>query len=68
MSAELSAYIQEWFKKADNDLRNAEILLNCGEDNIPYDTLCFHCQQAMVIVFFRDDAQEQASCARGMIG
>ena len=46
MSDELSAYVQEWFKKADNDLRNAEILLNCGENDIPYDTLCFHCQQA----------------------
>ncbi len=47
MNDELSAYVQEWFKKANNDLRNAEILLNCGDDYIPYDTLCFHCQQAV---------------------
>lgn len=46
MSDELSSYVQQWFKKANNDLRNAEILLNCGENEIPYDTLCFHCQQA----------------------
>lgn len=46
MSDELSVYVQEWFKKANNDLRNAEILLNCGDNEIPYDTLCFHCQQA----------------------
>ena len=46
MSDELSLYVQQWFKKANNDLRNAEILLNCGENEIPYDTLCFHCQQA----------------------
>lgn len=46
MSDELSIYVQEWFKKANNDLRNAEILLNCSDNEIPYDTLCFHCQQA----------------------
>ncbi len=32
-----------WFKKADNDLKNATIVVE-AEDS-PADTICFHCQQ-----------------------
>ena len=39
--------MQEWFRKADNDLRNAEIVLTSGQEPIPLDTVCFHCQQAV---------------------
>lgn len=33
-----------WFKKADNDLRNAEYVIKMNKP--PTDTICFHCQQA----------------------
>lgn len=36
---------KEWFKKGDNDIRTAEILVK--ESQPPTDTLCFHCQQAV---------------------
>lgn len=35
---------EQWFGKADNDLRAVEMLLE-GE-NPPLDVVCFHCQQA----------------------
>lgn len=35
----------EWFNKADNDLRSAEIIIK--DNNPPTDTICFHCQQAV---------------------
>lgn len=38
--------VAAWFKKAESDLRNAEIILGSGADNLPADTVCFHCQQA----------------------
>ena len=38
---------QEWFKKAEHDLLNAEIILESGRDALPLDTVCFHCQQAI---------------------
>ena len=34
-----------WVNKAKNDLLNADNNLN--SDNIPHDTVCFHCQQAV---------------------
>ena len=34
---------KEWIRKAQNDLRSAEILF---KENGPTDSLCFHCQQA----------------------
>ncbi|KPK96102.1 hypothetical protein AMJ80_01930 [bacterium SM23_31] len=33
-----------WFQKAKNDLLNADNNLNA--EKVPYDTVCFHCQQA----------------------
>ncbi|HBE01366.1 MAG: hypothetical protein A2096_16380 [Spirochaetes bacterium GWF1_41_5] len=38
--------VQEWIKKAEQDFRSAEILLNSGENDIPYASVCFHCQQS----------------------
>ncbi|MBU1261575.1 HEPN domain-containing protein [bacterium] len=34
---------QNWFKKADNDLKNAKVVIEVEEP--PTDTICFHCQQ-----------------------
>ncbi|MBU0600632.1 HEPN domain-containing protein [bacterium] len=33
-----------WFKKADNDLKNARIVIEV--EDAPIDTVCFHCQQS----------------------
>lgn len=38
---------KEWFKKAENDLKNAELIFQVSADSKPYDTVCFHCQQAV---------------------
>lgn len=35
---------RQWAAKAQNDLLNADN--NLKADNIPFDTVCFHCQQA----------------------
>jgi HEPN domain-containing protein len=35
---------KQWVAKADNDLLNADN--NLKSENIPFDTVCFHCQQA----------------------
>lgn len=43
MTAELDL-ARQWVQKAENDLLNADNNL-CAE-NIPLDTVCFHCQQA----------------------
>jgi HEPN domain-containing protein len=37
-------YAKRWFDKAKNDLLDADNNL-CAE-KVPYDTVCFHCQQA----------------------
>ncbi|MDK2814943.1 MAG: hypothetical protein PWP18_856 [Thermoanaerobacter sp.] len=39
-----SKYYQDWFKKAEQDLRAADILLRFEDI---YDTVAFHCQQAV---------------------
>ncbi|MDI6823967.1 MAG: HEPN domain-containing protein [Bacillota bacterium] len=39
-----------WIKKADSDLQNVRIVLKAGDrdaQDLPYDTLCFHAQQAV---------------------
>jgi len=41
MSIEIA---KQWLAKAQNDLLNADN--NLQSENIPYDTVCFHCQQA----------------------
>lgn len=38
------AIARQWVAKAKNDLLNADNNLKAGE--IPFDTVCFHCQQA----------------------
>lgn len=35
---------RQWLAKAKNDLLNADN--NLKADEVPYDTVCFHCQQA----------------------
>ena len=35
---------KQWLAKADNDLLNADN--NLSSEKIPFDTICFHCQQA----------------------
>ena len=37
-------YARRWFDKARNDPLDADN--NLAADNVPYDTVCFHCQQA----------------------
>jgi HEPN domain-containing protein len=37
-------YARLWFDKAKNDLLDADN--NLASDKVPYDTVCFHCQQA----------------------
>ncbi len=43
MTADL-AIARQWLAKARNDLLNADNNLNAAD--IPFDTVCFHCQQA----------------------
>ena len=43
MSEELKI-AKQWLAKAKNDLLNADN--NLKSDEIPFDTVCFHCQQA----------------------
>lgn len=43
MSAELEI-ARQWVAKARNDLLNADN--NLASENVPFDTVCFHCQQA----------------------
>lgn len=35
-----------WFLKAEQDIKNIEIILDADNIDAPYDTLCFHAQQA----------------------
>ncbi|MBI4778379.1 HEPN domain-containing protein [Candidatus Desantisbacteria bacterium] len=37
--------VNHWFKKADNDLKNAKIVIEA--EDAPVDTVCFHCQQSV---------------------
>ncbi len=41
---EIIAEVGRWIEKAEHDLRNAEYVLTM-EDDCPFDTVCFHCQQ-----------------------
>lgn len=47
MDKEKAQYIQNWLQKAENDLKVAEIVLESDEEKKPFDTVCFHCQQAV---------------------
>ena len=46
MNAKTKTYVQLWLNKANNDLKNAEIILAAETELPPLDTVCFHCQQA----------------------
>ncbi len=46
MDNELYDLVNGWIKKADNDLKNARIILESNVEDKPYDTVCYHCQQA----------------------
>lgn len=39
-----SEYARQWIEKARSDLLNADN--NLAASRVPYDTVCFHCQQA----------------------
>ena len=43
---------KQWLAKADNDLLNADN--NLSSERVPFDTVCFHCQQAAGTHQFRD--------------
>jgi HEPN domain-containing protein len=47
MNDRVNEYIRAWIVKADNDLKNAELVLAARDEKCPYDTVCFHCQQAV---------------------
>ena len=40
------AYVQLWLDKAQSDMDNAAIILASQTTSPPFDTVCFHCQQA----------------------
>jgi HEPN domain-containing protein len=40
-------YIENWLKKADNDLKVVEHELSLPEEEVVKDVACFHCQQAV---------------------
>jgi len=46
MEPERIELVRAWLKKADHDLTNARIVLESNEAERPFDTVCFHCQQA----------------------
>ena len=46
MDNEILVIVRSWMKKAENDLKNVRIILESKEEDKPYDTVCFHCQQA----------------------
>ena len=46
MAAERDELVRGWLRKAESDLLNARIILSSEAGNLPFDTVCFHCQQA----------------------
>ena len=44
MNDRVNEYIGAWIGKADNKLKNAELVLAARDGNRPYDPVCFHCQ------------------------
>lgn len=39
MKNETEELVQAWIRKAENDLRNSELVLDTCEENCPYDTV-----------------------------
>jgi HEPN domain-containing protein len=46
MSDKTREHTRMWLEKANNDFKNAEIILAAQTESPPLDTVCFHCQQA----------------------
>lgn len=46
MGSERIELVRAWVAKAENDLNAAKIIMQYSGDNVPFDTACFHCQQA----------------------
>lgn len=46
MNDKTREYARMWLAKAENDLKNVEIILASQAESLPLDTACFHCQQA----------------------
>ena len=46
MATETDELVAGWLRKGSNDLANARIILASDAEPRPYDTVCFHCQQA----------------------
>lgn len=46
MNDKTREYARMWLAKAENDLKNVEIILASQAESLPLDTVCFHCQQA----------------------
>ncbi len=46
MNDKAKEYVQAWISKADSDLKNAGLILSACGELLPFDTVCFHCQQA----------------------
>lgn len=47
MEKEKIEYINAWILKAENDLKSAFIILESDNNEKPFDSICFHCQQAV---------------------
>jgi len=47
MEKEKIEYINAWIHKAENDLKSAFIILESDNNEKPFDSICFHCQQAV---------------------
>jgi HEPN domain-containing protein len=46
MSDKIKEYVRAWLSKAESDIKNAQIILSSKDTSLPFDTVCFHCQQA----------------------
>ena len=44
---ETNEILKNWVRKAENDLKNVANNFKSGETDLPTDTMCFHCQQAV---------------------
>jgi HEPN domain-containing protein len=42
---EVVEILRQWIRKAEHDLEAASRIM-AGEEGCPFDTVCFHCQQA----------------------
>lgn len=47
MDKEVIQYIKNWIQKAEHDFKAVTIILDSKDEDKPYDTVCFHCQQSV---------------------